>query len=236
MFIPDLSKDDTMNNTWWDKIVGCKPENEHIDHQNGRKEQTGPLQGNPLVLASQPGQVEWIHMVVEEGSSETSKLSALGPMSADTLDPFMGIVKNWLNESPPVNRLAFGAVLGKSTADTQTGYKEIQRYLPAVNLDRQGISDFFYRINRPKESTIRPGTVINRLNSWTVSVVGTVGVTVGLAASKATANIRGQQHICRLDLDINTAPLDDDAAKADAYAIFQELVEYGQEIANKGDA
>ena len=233
-FIPDLSTDDAVENTWWNKIVDGKPEGERINHQNGVKEQTGSLDGNRLVMVSRLGRVDWTH-VVTEGQSETAKLPALGPMSTDTLDPFMGIVKNWLNESPPINSLAFAAALGRPTADVQTGYKEIQPYIPAVQLNRQGITDFFYRINCPEESKVRPGTVINRLSSWTVTSFGTVGVTVEPATSKAAANMQRQQHVCKLDLDINTTFLDEVVVKDDAYSIFRELVGHGLEIAGKGD-
>ena len=186
-------------------------------------------------MFSQAGRVDWTLVATEEGSSETSKLAALGPVSTDTLGPFIEIVKNWLNESPPANRLAFGATLGRPTANAQTGYKEIQPYITTVHLNPQDTSDFFYRINRPRESAASPGTMINRLSSWTVELVGTVGITVEPTTPKVAANIQGQQYICKLDLDINTAILDDGVVKDDAYSIFQELVAHGQEIASKGD-
>ena len=163
------------------------------------------------------------------------KIPALGSLSADMFDPFLRIVKNWLSECPPVNRLAFGATLVMPAADARTGYMAIQPYLHNVRLNPQDTSDFVYRINHPKRSTVSQGTMINRLNSWTVELVGTVGVTVEPAASKAAANIQGQRHICRLDLDINTALLDNGVIKDDTYAIFQELVAEGLEIADKGE-
>lgn len=234
-FIPDLSVDDSIENTWWDKTVDDKPDDEHIDRKNGVKEQKGSLNGNRLVMVSRPGRVDWTLGTAEGGSPDMPELPALGPLSADTLDPFVNIVKNWLNECPPVNRLAFGASLGRLVADARTGYKDIQRYLPAVQLNPQDVSNFLYQINRPKESTVSSGTMINRLNSWTVMSIGTVGVAIEPTASKATANMQGQRHICRLDLDINTALLDDGVAKNDAYALFQELIKHGLEIASEGD-
>ena len=159
-------------------------------------------------------------------SSET-KLPSLGPMSDDTLRPFMGIVEKWLNRSPPINRLAFGAALGRPTADVQTGYKDMQRYIPVVDLDRQGIADFLYRINIPRESKVRPNIMINCLNSWTVALRNTV--TVEHASPKADIQ---SQYICKLDLDINTPLSKNCVATSNAYQIFCELVEYGREISN----
>lgn len=234
-FIPNLTTDDAIKNTWWGKIIGSKMDEENIDRQNGVKEQKGFFHGNHLVMVSQSGRVDLILAATEERSSETSELPALGPMSPDTLSPFAEIVKNWLNKSPPVNRLAFGANLGMRTTDAQTGYKKIQPYLPNVKLNPESISNFRYQINRPKESTVSPGTMINRLNIWTVVLLSTVEVTVEPTASKASANIKKPQYVCRLDLDINTSTLDDEVKKNGANSIFQELVEHGQEIASKGD-
>ena len=224
-----------IENTWWDKAVDGKPDDEHIDRQNGVKEQKGSLNGNHLVMVSRPGRVDWTLGAAEGGSPDMPELPALGPLSADTLDPFVDIVKNWLNECPPVNRLAFGANLGRLVADARTGYEDIQQYLPTVQLNPQNVSNFLYQINRPKESTVSSGTMINRLNIWTVMSIGTVGVAIEPTASKAAANIQGQRHICRLDLDINTALLDNGVIKDDAYALFQELIKHGLEIASEGD-
>ena len=235
-FIPDLSMEGAVGNTWWEEAVGGKPENEHIDHQKGVKEQKGTLNGNLLVMVSQPGRIDWTLEATEEGSSEPSKLPTVGSMSGDALEPFVGIVKNWLNRCPPTNRLAFGTILGRLVADAQAGYEEIQPYLHNVRLNPQGISDFFYQINRPKESTVNQGIRINRLSKWSVALVGTVGITIDPAASKASASMIQRRHICRLELDINTAALSDAVSGDDAYAIFQELIEHGQDIASKGDA
>lgn len=234
-FIPSLSPKEAIENTWWYETIGSKPEDERVNHQKGVKEQKGHLNNSILIILSQPGRVDWTLTATEDVSSEMLELPALGSMSTDTLKPFMKIVKNWMNVCPLANRLAFGAALGRLTADAKTGYRDIQQYLQAVQLHPEGTSDFFYQINRPKESTVSPGTMINRLNRWTVELVGTVGVTVEPTASKVVAGIQGQLHICRLDLDINTALLDDGVVKDGAYSIFQELVDHGLEIASKGD-
>lgn len=232
-FIPDLSMGGAIENMWWDKTVGGKPDVENIDRQNGVKKQKGSLNNNRLVLVSQPGRVDWTLEVAESASPDMPELPALGPLSTDTLDPFLNIVKKWLSGCPPANRLAFGANLGRLVADARTGYEDIQQYIPAVQLN--GVSNFLYQINRPKESTVSPGTMINRMNTWTVVSIGTVGVTFEPTASKAAANMQGQRHICRLDLDINTALLDVSVVKDEAYAIFMEMVEHGQKIAYEGD-
>lgn len=234
-FIPDLTAEDAFENTWWKKVVGNMPEDEHINRQRGVIEQKGTLNGNLLTMVYQLGRVDWVLEAAEQRSpSEGSELLTIGSMSHKTLRPFMMVVKNWLSECPPTNRLAFGAILGKLAADAQTGYEKILPYVPDVQLDPQGISDFFYQINRPRESTSDKGVRINRLSRWSVPLIGTVGVTVDPTISKVSANMQGQ-HICKLDLDINTTLLDDAVFGNNAYGIFQELVALGQEIATKGD-
>ena len=232
-FIPTLTMDGAIQNSGWDETVDVKLDDERINHQNGVKEQTGSLNGNRLVMVSQPSRVDWILEAVES-PPDMPKIPVLGPLSAGMLDPFMNIVKNWLSKCKSINRLAFGATLVIPTENARAGYVAIRPYLRNMRLDLQDTSDFFYRINRPKKSTVSPGIMINRLSSWSVELVGTVGVTVEPTASKVAANVQGQ-HICRLDLDINTALLDDGIIGDNAYSIFEELVAYGQKIAAEGD-
>ena len=72
------------------------------------------------------------------------------------------------------------------------------------------------------------------MSRWSVPQVGTVGVTIDPAVSKATTNIQGW-YICKLDLDISTHHLNDTISGDGAYTIFQELADHGQNIAKDGD-
>lgn len=233
-FIPGLTHEVSVKNTWWNKIIADKPEDERINHQRGMKEQRGKFKSNNLAMVSQLGRVDLTLGAVDEESPEPPKLPSIGPMSTDTLDPFMKIIKSWLNAYPPASRLAFGAILGKITTGTQTGHEEILSYLPDIKLDPQNISDLFYQINRPKMSTVHPSIRINRVSKWSVPLVGTVGVTIDPAVSKATTNMQ-EWHICKLELDTNTPLLSDVMAGDGAYQIFRELADHGQSIAENGD-
>lgn len=233
-FIPDLTREVSVENTWWDKIVADKPEDERINHQKGMKKQRGKFKSNNLTMVSQLGRVDLTLGAADEEPPEPPKLPSIGPMSTDTLDPFMQIIKSWLNACPPANRLAFGAILGKPTVGTQTGHEEILSYLPDLQLDPQNISDLFYHINRPKISTVDPSIRINRMSTWSVPLVGTVGVAIDPAVSSATTDIQ-EWHICKLELDISTPLLSDVIVGDVAYAIFRELADHGQSIAGNGD-
>lgn len=234
-FIPDLTAIDDFKSTWWKNVVGNTPEDERINHQGWVREQEGMLDGNLLTMVCRHGRVDWVLKYVEQGSPyETSKLPGIGPMSPKTLNPFMEVIRKWLFECPPTNRLAFGAILGRRATDAQAGYEKILSYISDVQLEPQGISDLVYQINRPRKSGFSKDIMINRLSRWSVQLTGTVGITVDPTIPKASASMQGQ-HICKLDLDINTTLLDDAVSGDDAHTIFLELVSLGQEISTKGD-
>ena len=218
-------------------MVGSQPNDEHINRQNGMREQRGMLNGNHLTMVSQTKRIDWTLDPARQGSLEPTvppELPAIGPVSCDTLEPFATIVRKWLIQCPPVNRLAFGAILVMPVANAQKGCEELQKHLHYIQMNPQNTTDFIYQINRPKESAIDSGVRINRLCRWSVSQIGTVGVEVDLTTLNASAAMEGQ-YVCKLDLDINTAVLNNVVSGDNAYEIFQELVAHGQEIAAKGD-
>lgn len=226
--------EDVVKNTWWEDTIGDKPDEVHVDNQRKARIQKSLLNGNLWTMICQPGRVDWTLEAVEKESDKTSELAVLGSMTTNTLEPFVKIIGKWLGKCPPTNRLAFGAHLGKMTDDIHTGYEEIQQYLPNVKLDPQNTANFRYQINRPRKSEIDSKIMINRLNTWSVVLVSTGGVTIDPMASKISANVQSS-HVRVLELDINTASVDGSIAKNKVRKVFQELVEHGQEISSKGD-
>lgn len=233
-FIPDLSMDDIIKNSWCNQIVGRNPEDEYIDYQRSLKAQKSSFHDNLLTIVSQPKRIDWTLEATTDESSEMSTLPTLGSMSNRTLEPFVEIIKQWLDKCPMANRLAFGALLVRPTANIQTGCEEIQQYLPHVQLKPHDTSDFFYQVNRPRKSTVDQSIMINRLNKWSVGLIGTVGVTMDSSTLKTSTNIHSQ-HVCRLELDINTVVLNSTISRDKTYEIFQELVKHGLEISSEGD-
>ncbi len=217
-FIDNTNTNYAIKNTWWHETIDKNPEEEHIDHKHNSKEQIGPLGNNKLVLISQSDRVDW----VLETITNESPVPVSSPMTNHTLEPFLMTVKNWFSRCPPAKRLAFGAILVRPTASIQTGYEEIQPYLTNVKMYPQDTTNFFYQINRPKQSKVNPDITINRLNKWSVRVRGD-----NVPESATT--------ICMLELDINTTPLYKTVTGSDADDIFSELVEQGRDIASRGD-
>ncbi len=221
-------------NTWWEETVGNKPEESFVSHQKGVKEQKGMLGNNLLILTCQPDRIDWNVMIGQQPSSdEPFQFPTIGSLP-DVLKSLSSVVKKWLDVCPPTNRLALGATLVKTIADIKTGHEEILQYLPDLKLNPTGISDFFYQINRPRESTSSVGIKINRLSKWSIMQIGTVRINVGSQVDVVPVNEQ-RQNACKLELDINTAPSDNIISKDATWPIFEELAEYGREIALKGD-
>lgn len=232
--MPGFSVVDSVENTLWESVVEAKPSVERVDYQKGTKEQSRALNDDHLVMVSQPGRIDWVINAVEPKPSEPYQIPSLGPMSVDTLKPLMGLAKKWMGVCPAVGRLGFGASLGKLAPGAEDGLATIQRCLPSMKLGRQSISDFHYRVNRPVNSASEARIMINRIGEWSAWQFSTGHSTTGNAPSGQTAEVP-KPYFCRLDLDINTAAFEGEIPEDVAYAVFQELVEHGREIATKGD-
>ena len=144
----------------------------------------------------------------------------------------------WFNSSgcPPIQRLAFGAVLLQPVDNQQKGYRQLAAYLPSLQLALEGATDFFYQINRarPSHSGV-PNLKINRLSKWSVYSWAMAEAEVSLAP-ETRFRVRQKGAACRLELDINTHPdFLGDLPQEQLSHIFEELLSLGQEIAREGD-
>lgn len=233
-FIPNLTADDTTKKSWWDQVVGEDPVTGEIDYQRNLQTLRGPINDNSLIMIHQPERIDWI-LEATLDKAQGPMPPTLGSMSDRTLEPLVKIVKNWLGICPRTYRLAFGAIIVKQTDNVQTGCEEIQPYLPNVKLNPKGTSDFSYKINRPKKSSVKPNVTINRVNEWSIEVSSNLGITMGSSRKAVVSTNIQNLHLCKLGLDINTAIQDSLISGDEATEIFQELIRHGQEIAKKGD-
>lgn len=218
--------------SWWDDVVGFPPETVVSRPKTGQYQAYGEFEGRRLVLQIQPGRIEWSVNPVVKAPEEDSDL--LGPFP-EVLTSLSKVAAPWLPQAPAMTRFAFGVVLVQPVDNARAGYVLIKKYLPGVVIDPEGSSDFFYQINRPRRSTTRiDGLRINRLTKWSVQLAQRVVMTLG--ADGVATRIMGEEAACRLELDINTAPGFDRVLPAEHLgALFQELIDLGREIAQKGD-
>jgi hypothetical protein len=221
---------------WWVNVVGEPPETESSRPKVGLYKREGSFDGKRLALDVQLGRVDWtLGPLAETSGMPPETLPVIGPFDS-ALSAFVPLMHNWLGLAVPMTRLAFGAVLAQPVSDRKAGYLKIAAYLPSIRLDPETSSDFFYQINRPRDSKSGiSGLRINRLTKWSVLLFQTLGVSLEKTQMRTTG-YGVTETACRLELDINTLPeFSQPLPQGKLAEIFDELVDMGREIAVKGD-
>lgn len=218
---------------WWEETVGEPPENQIYKRKIGEKIENGMLEIGKLELNIKPIRFDWILSNINDKESEVELHIDFDKI----LSSFSPLMNKWFNIEtlPPINRLAFGAILLHPVESRIDGYQFLSKYLPSVKLDPEGSSDFFYQINRRRFSTTNvPELYINRLSKWSVANLRQMGFVI---SDKSVKRYDGKNNYeCRLEIDINTMQefkygLPND----EIIVIYNELIELGKEISEKGD-
>ena len=181
----------------------------------------------------QPGRIDFIFSSIENNTINTGNIKTLG-LFDDVIKIFLTPIQEWNNlDSAPISRrIAFGALLIQNVENKKRSYEKLSSYLPYVKLDVEKSSDFFYQINRPRESLVVEGLSINRLSKW--SAIQQQLVSVELISG--SRQISDPSYACQLELDINTSQKRDvDIDREVEYELFRELMEFGKEISVEGD-
>jgi hypothetical protein len=219
----------------WEKLIGTPPETRQQRPHDRATLEAGELDSGWLTLEVSPPRINWRLMAKPSTDVPPSGIAEIGTFR-DTRETFFHLMNRWLRTSPPLTRLAFGAKLWTSVADRQDGYKELDRLLPGIQIDSEGMSDFFYRVNRRRFSGSGiEGLKINRLSTWyfaSMSIL-TVHVSPGVKQVHETGELG---NACMLELDINTDPeFAKRLTKRIVPKLLQELVDLGVEISEHGD-
>ena len=218
------------SSTWWEDVIGEQPENTKIRARDGFREDDGHFNGRKVVLGIQPRRIDWLMKSNEEEGELT-----IGSFQ-DGLDSFLELMSHWFKISPPLRRLAFGAILGLPVDNRKSGYELIANYLPNIKFDPIGSSDFLYQINRVRETQLGISDLeINRLSKWSVVKRGLARIDI-LPEARVSLFPSSDIFSCRLELDVNTSgEYKDDLPPNKLVDIFRELVDLAKEIALKGD-
>jgi hypothetical protein len=219
---------------WWVSLVGSPAESTVSRTDIRLQQQEGPLGPGRLVLVLLPGRVDW-HLSVSPKATESESVPSLGSFE-EAVNLFRPVLRKWFEICPPLSRVAVGSVLIQPVPDRVEGYRRLAHFLKdSVRLDPENSSEFSYSINRPRISKkTEGGLVLNRLSKWTVSASQSVQITVGLGNTQTrTLNTR---HACRLEVDLSTpAGLEGNLPSAQIPLIFDELIEFADEISLRGD-
>lgn len=221
--------------SWWTDLVGQPPETRTLQPKRGGQHEEGRFEGRKLVLRVEPTRIDWLFTPIDDGE-EGEIFSTIGTFP-ESLTAFLRLMFHWfeIETCPLVQRLAFGAILLQPVEDRQAGYRLVSTYLPSVQLDAEGSSDFLYQINRPRNSDSGITALrVNRLSKWSVAARRRAEFSLGPGG---VGYFPGQEHFaCCLELDINTvADFQGELHREQLPRIFEELVELGKEIAAEGD-
>jgi len=187
----------------WKKVVGTEAESISRKGSMGIFTAAGPVDDAMLTLTVTPGRVDWLF---SPASVEALLEHSLGKFQSQD-ERFAERLSNWLQfPSIVISRIAFGLVIRLPVQNRIAGYKMLGEFLPKIAPDPDASRDFMYQINRPRESKVIPGLMINRLSKW-----GSVDMNVHMVgASKATSTAQ----FMKLELDVNT--------DKDSSAIYQK--------------
>lgn len=215
--------------TWWSDLTGETPENRTTRPREGVFVEQGNWGGRKLSLGMNPTRIDWVFGGIEDDS----------PLSvfSDSLSAFQELMLRWLPQCPPINRLAFGAVVSAPVENREAGYRQIAAYLPHIQLDPVNSSDFLYQINRSRNSTSGVTSLrINRLSKWSVGMFSVIPMNFALQPSRVEVYSARQSFACRAELDINTSQeFSSELPQELLPQILKELMSLGQEIILEGD-
>lgn len=220
---------------FWESLVDYPPEQVQSRPQQQLVKEEGPLLDGWLSVEARNDRIDW--RLSPDPKLPPKELPAVGPY--DFLqEEFQKLMLGWLANCPPTHRLAYGAVLLFPTDSLPNTYKMLNNLLPTIEINPENTHDFHYRINRRRPSCLgREGVEINRLSTWSAANISTIGVEITPSKQVKPRVIQSiDQSVCRLELDINTAP--ESNAEIEQSIIskqFAELVDLGNEIATQGD-
>jgi len=222
---------------WWQSLVGQPPEVEILHPREGGRRAEGAFATGRLILETSPVRIDLHLMSSPEQITTTAGFLTIGKFT-EKLEPFVQVVNRWLklDSCPEIKRIAFGAVLLASMDSKASGYRQLAVYLPSVKIDPGHSSDFFYQINRPRDSiTGVANLTVNRLTKWSVATISGGGFV--LEPTRISIHEMSQKYFaCRLELDINTATERQEPLPRETVpSIFAELVDLAKGIVMEGD-
>ncbi len=219
----------------WNEVFGREPDDRQERPNERAVVEAGDFEEGWLTLQVSPTRIDWRFTAKAREEILPLGLQVIGPFR-EKCDPFARLMKRWLKTTSPINRLAFGAVLLLPVANRKTGYRTLDQFLPGVEIDPEGMSEFSYRVNRRRlsQSGIKE-LQLNRLSNWSVLGIKSIQLQLGPSLSRI---LEGDESLsaCRLELDINTAPEFPRVLPKKTFpTLLQELVDLAIEISENGD-
>jgi hypothetical protein len=220
--------------TWWADLVGTQPETMASKPGRGESQEAGALGNCTLTLSVQPGRVDWL-LTKRLEESVLPETGWAGPFK-ETLDLFIKLMTRWLQNSPPLVRLAFGAIVHEPAQDRVEAYRKLAQYLSDVKIDPERSEDFFYQINRPRRSETIGTLKINRLSKWSAGAILLARIALDKQQMVQQPMAIGN-HSLRIELDLNTDPsFAGELPSGELPKLLGELERLALELISKGDS
>ena len=216
---------------WWSAIYSEPPENATHDLKKNVIQLSGQVNDVFAMLVRDP-----LRFHLRQFGANLSvgpPIPNALPAFEEALPTFQESAIRWLKlpDGPPLYRLAFGAVLLLPVDSLEFGYNKLDEYLPGVEVS-PNTSDFLYQINRARMSSALSGLRLNRLSKWSCQRVHEMIISGDGAVSPPSPP---DVFACRVELDMNSVPLDSQLEKDNLPSLFRELVCLAKEIACGGD-
>ncbi|MGC1375935.1 MAG: hypothetical protein WA821_06930 [Anaerolineales bacterium] len=220
---------------WWNEIIGDTPESISQSPKTGGVRAEGSTDYGKFVIEFQPQRIDLVLKVVDDSNLPLDANQVVENFDQALLS-FSQLANNWfkLKVCPTFLRIAFGAVLYQIIDGKEDGYRLLAKYLPNVEIDPIGSSDFIYRINRPRISQTITNLSINRLSTWSVLVLSQILMMLNGAKNQTIPQTETFRVLAELDINTSEEHIGEFSIEQ-AVEVFGESIELAEEISKKGD-
>ena len=235
-----LAESEIDPNSIWSTVIGGFPDEEQRRPREGLLQQVGTLADLTAVIRITHPRIDLFLQPTIQNPGTLSTASGWQALSfCHALQTLDEMASRWFAMPLQVARVAFGANLIQPAEDMRDAHVRLTNYLKNLTIDSENSFDFFYQINRRRESKVVPQLAINRLSKWSIMTQAT-----GSFAFQSNQDVVGtvfsapvsQAFASSLELDINTVSANDVSfPQPQLYSLFGELVTWGKEIAEEGD-
>ncbi len=180
----------------WESLRGSPPPWQQARPREDLVRESGPFGSGALTYDANPTRIDWrcLSQTKDDGPPD------LGGFPGGAAS-FLRLMKMWLKDAPRLKRIGYGPTLLLPVSTQEEGNAVLNRVLPEVEIDRD-CRDFFYQVNRRKNSEQINGLALNRLTRWAVQTFARTRVPI--QQNDTTPYQQESVCACRLDLDFNT--------------------------------
>jgi hypothetical protein len=227
VFARDIAGLDLPN---WQSFIG--PGREQVNNPSpGTTVEIGPYMGGTLTIgiAGRAGRAD---LILRMPPTTLPLSHRANNFSGAILEKLGGIAKKWLSVNSNIARLALFATVWQGERTLDDALKTILAKIPSFGKgENEKIIDFFLQINRPRNSDVDGGIIINRLAQWSARMVEILALPGSIWAMTGPKMIPRAQ----IDIDINTVERNAPISNDRIHAHLDEMAHWLVEIVEHGD-